>query len=339
MQDIRLVGNDGEYLNLETQSGDKFRLVLDESLRAAVKRDNSVQLDSVSISPREIQDAVRAGMSAEEVATKHSVPLDYVDKFALTVIDEIGHIIASAQAVRIAVSPDRYSETAQMEFGEVISERIAAIGGKGLDWSAVKFEGMPWQVTVTYKLSDEQISAIWSFDQRKLVLSPENEAAVKFSSGAHGTNASTTIDRSEEPIATQVISLPQPAPVEEPERAPVVAVVPDIAPVSAIEELTRASISEFHAPESDDEAPLTATADLLEALRKKRAEAQRSETTTSVPEAQSAERNLASVDELVPVDEVPPVEEVAPNPVTPAKKGRPSMPSWDEIVFGTKTDD
>jgi hypothetical protein len=205
---------------------------------------------------------------------------------------------------------------------------------------------MPWQVTVTYQLSDEQISAIWSFDQRKLVLSPENEAAVKFSSGAHGTNASTAIDRSEEPIAKQVISLPQPAPVEEPERAPVVAVVPDIAPVSAIEELTRASISEFQAPESDDaqapdrdEAPLTATADLLEALRKKRAEAQRSETTKSVPEAQSAEPNLASVDELVPVEEIPPVEEVAPNPVTPAKKGRPSMPSWDEIVFGTKTDD
>jgi transposase len=46
MQDIRLVGNDGEYLNLETQSGDKFRLVLDESLRAAVKRDKSVQLVS-----------------------------------------------------------------------------------------------------------------------------------------------------------------------------------------------------------------------------------------------------------------------------------------------------
>ena len=352
MQDIRFVGNDGEYLNLETQSGDKFRLVLDESLRAAVKRDNSVHLDSVSISPREIQDAVRSGMSAEEVATKHSVPLDYVEKFALTVVDEIGHIIASAQAVRIAVAPDRYSETAQIEFGEVISERIAALGGKSIGWSAVKFEGLPWQVTVTYELSGEQVSAVWSFDQRKLVLSPENETAVKFSSGAHGTNASAAIGRSEELIATQVISLPQPAPVEEPERAPVVAAVPDIAPVSAIEELTRASISEHQTPAQgneqapeNDETPLSATADLLEALRKKRAEAQRSETAKPEPEATSPEPKIAVVEEIAsaaeiaPVEVIAPVEEVAPIPVAPAKKGRPSMPSWDEIVFGTKTED
>ena len=336
MQDIRLVGNDGEYLNLETQSGDKFRLVLDESLRAAVKRDNTAQLDTINISPREIQDAVRAGESPESVAAKNSIPLDYVEKFALTVIDEMGHIVASAQAVRIAVNADRYSEATQLEFGEVVAERIQALNGKNATWSAIKHEGSPWQVTVSYETDGKPVAAIWSFDQRKLILSPENEVAVKFSTGNH---ASAPKARTEEPNATQVISLPTAVSIEEDEpvtpvitSVPGIAAVPDITPVSAIEELTRASVSDFVADEvQSEESPLSATADLLEALRKKRAQA-----------SVAAEPEVAEVAEVVEAAEEPktlPVEEIAPAPIAPVKKGRPSMPSWDEIVFGTKTED
>jgi Protein of unknown function (DUF3071) len=341
MQDIRLVGNDGEYLNLETQSGDKFRLVLDENLRAAVKRDSSVQLDSISISPREIQDAVRAGATAEEVATQHSVPLEYVEKFALTVIDEIGHIVASAQAVRISVTADRYSEATQLEFGEVVSERIASLNGKNTAWSAVKQEGAPWQVTVSYEIDGKAVQATWAFDQRKLILSPENEVAIKFATGNH---AAAPKARVEEPNLTQVITLPTVA-VEEsaPPVAPIIASVPNIAPVSAIEELTRASVSAHEVAQQEQEAevptmeaeasevPLSATADLLEALRKKRAAA----AATPEPVAEPVEP-VEEATQLVAESSEP---EQAPAPITPAKKGRPSMPSWDEIVFGTKTDD
>ena len=340
MQDIRLVGNDGEYLNLETQTGDKFRLVLDDSLRAAVKRDTSIQLDSIGISPREIQDAVRAGQSPESVATEHSVPLDYVQKFALTVIDEIGHIVASAQAVRIAVNADRYSEATQLEFGEVVAERIQALNGKNTTWSAVKLDGSPWQVTVSYEIDGKPVAAVWSFDQRKLILSPDNEVAVKFATGNH---AATSKARVEETNLTQVISLPTTVEVEDDEPvAPVIASVPDIAPVvevppiSAIEQLTRASVSTHEdVVEPAEESPLSATADLLEALRKKRAQA--TEAVQAIePVAEEALREV--VTESTPTPEAP-VTEVAPAPIAPAKKGRPSMPSWDEIVFGTKTED
>jgi hypothetical protein len=342
MQDIRLVGNDGEYLNLETQSGDKFRLVLDDTLRSAVKRDSSVQLDSISISPREIQDAVRAGASAQQVSEKHSVPLDYVEKFALTVVDEIGHIIASARSVRIAVAADRYSESTQVEFGEVVAERIATSGGKNATWSAVKFEGLPWQVTVTFDSDGDgdASAAIWSFDQRKLVLSPDNSLAVKLSVGEQSSAVTTAklrpIEVVSEAIAedaqTQVIALPIVASLPEVSEAPSLMVV------SSIEELTKVTLEAAEASVSDatpDEVeiePLSATADLLEALRKKRADATKAaEPKLDVVETAGAE----------PENEVasPTIEEIAPAPVVAAKKGRPSMPSWDEIVFGTKTDD
>lgn len=347
MQDIRLVDNDGEYLNLETQGGEKFRLVLDDSLRSAIKRETQISLDSVSISPREIQDEVRAGSSAEEVANKHSVPLDYVEKFALTVVDEIGHIIASAQAVRISVEADRYSEATQVEFGEVLESRLRANEATNASWSASKREGSPWMVSVTYDSPQGSKSAIWSFDQRKLVLSPENEAAVKLSAGDFSAVTSSPKLRQLEPTvdSTKVIELPRVEADEPIIEAPVY--IAPVAPVSSIEELTRSSLQAVE--EAVEEVQrvefeaLSPTADLLEALRKKRANANAASPvgsealSESQPDFRDAEAPVDSVEANgSPVE----VEEAAPAPVTPpAKKGRPSMPSWDEIVFGTKTDD
>jgi hypothetical protein len=345
MQDIRLVGNDGEYLNLETQDGDKFRLVLDETLRSAVKRDSSVQLDSISISPREIQDAVRAGATAEEVSAKYSVPLDYVEKFALTVVDEIGHIIASAQSVRIAIAADRYSHATQLEFGEVVSDRISIAGGDNISWSACKHEGSPWQVTVSYEISGSPEAAKWAFDQRKLILSPENDVAVKYSAGDHESSVSTPKLRPIEPATenTQVIDLPL-VTADQPVVTP-----PTLHAVSAIEELTKSSLEAVEAladeMTTDSPQPLSATADLLEALRRKRAETAKSSSAIEAPAEKGEAAGPSKVEaqpSAVPAADSPvaPVEELEPTPITPStKKGRPSMPSWDEIVFGTKTED
>jgi Protein of unknown function (DUF3071) len=343
MQDIRLVDNDGEYLNLETQGGEKFRLVLDDSLRSAIKRDSQVSLDSVSISPREIQDEVRAGSSAEDVASRHSVPLDYVEKFALTVVDEIGHIIASAQAVRISVEADRYSEATQVEFGEVLESRLRTNDASNVFWSASKREGAPWMVSVSYDSPQGSKSAVWSFDQRKLILSPENEAAVKLSAGDFSAVTSSPKLRQLEPSvdATKVIELTR-VEADEPTRE-----APDysqpVAAVSSIEELTRSSLQAVEDAVVEEPRALSPTADLLEALRKKRASANASspvepegvsETEPHSPSADAVEDSAQSTDSAATVEEVAPA---SVNP--PAKKGRPSMPSWDEIVFGTKTDD
>ncbi len=334
MQDIRLVDNDGEYLNLETQGGEKYRLVLDDSLRSAIKRDTSSQLDAVSISPREIQDEVRAGATAEEVAEKHSVPLDYVEKFALTVVDEIGHIIASAQTVRISVEADRYSEATQVEFGEILEGRLKKAGAKNVVWSASKGEGRPWAVSVSYELSDGSNSAVWSFDQRKLVLSPENDAAVKMSAADFSANTSAPKLKQVEPPAesTKIIELPRVESEREVIAAPVVAPVPEATTVSPIEELTKRSLKAVEdPPTSDVQAPLNETSDLFEALRLSR---------------ESEERPGKHAPTLGKLVQPEANEELEPNyeqdaaPTAPAaRKGRPSIPSWDEIVFGTKADD
>jgi hypothetical protein len=326
MQDIRLVDNDGEYLNLETQGGEKFRLVLDDSLRSAIKRESPINLDNLNISPREIQDEVRAGSTAEEVAAKHDVPLDYVEKFSLTVEDEIGHVIASAKTVRISVEADRYSEATQIEFAEVLEGRLRKANAINLTWKATKHEGSPWIVALSYDLSEGPASALWSFDQRRLVLSPENETAIKLSAGDFAAAVSAPklreVELVEEP--TRVIDLPR---TEELKPETQVS-IPSIVPPSAIEELTRSSLLAVQEPSEEVvEQELSPTADLLEALRRKR--------------ASSASAPVEESDEVLDVQSVEDVEdEIKAAPVVPAsKKSRPSMPSWDEIVFGTKTED
>lgn len=336
MQDIRFVDSDGEYLNLETQGGEKFRLILDDTLRSAIKRESQVQLDTVSISPREIQDLVRSGLSAADVASSHSVPLDYVEKFALTVVDEIGHIIASAKTVRISVEADRYSEATQLEFGEILEGRLRKADATNIHWSATKLEGEPWMVSVSYLSAHENRTANWSFDQRKLVLSPENESAVKLSAGDFAASPSTPKLRRVEETAenTRVIDLPRVDIVSETESS---AEASAPATVSSIEELTRSSLQSV-TDEAEGEnviaEPLSPTADLLEALRKKRIAA------TEAPIADSASVATDPEPKAPELVSEPEVEEIDPAPIAPAaKKGRPSMPSWDEIVFGTKADD
>ena len=80
------------------------------------------------------------------------------------------------------------------------------------------------------------------------------------------------------------------------------------------------------------------TADLLEALRRRRGE--REAPSFDEDLGQSASVHVVEFD--LEIDESPIEPEPAPRQRTGgfgAKKGRPSMPSWDEIVFGARSDD
>lgn len=296
MDDIRINSVDSDYLVLETQDGQQFRLLNDEALTSAVRKVSSGSQTQNLITPREIQEAVRSGVTVDSLVSSSGATYEFIEKFAAPVLDELAHIIESASAVRF--SPDAKGESES--FGAMISAKLQSKNASAVTWSASRIDLGQWQVSVHYELSSGTELAKWSFDSRHLVLVPLDEPAMALS--RHSQTPAGFLTSPSTPPATS----------------------PDLAPAAPVK---LAVVTEAHIePEETPSEPtnLSATADLLQALRQKRAQAQE----------ESAQEPVA--DKAVSADDT---ETVLPEKQAEPKKGRAAMPSWDQIVFGTKTDD
>lgn len=361
MQELRYLKIDGEYLVAESESGESFRILVDDVLRKAVRKEPAASIATTTISPREIQLEVRAGMGLAELAAKSGAPLDYIEKFAAPVIDELAHVVQSALSVRITIAGDRYSETIQAEFGEVIANRLAAQGIIDQFWSSRKAENGSWLVTCHVQ---EQL-ATWSFDSRKLSLSPENELAVKLSTQQVVADSPIPKLRTLDSEPTQVpaafaAQTSELAVTQEFEGViPFGRSKPAEAPTEAVVEAA-AKLAEPAEPAAPGSPALgeelANTADLLDALRKKRMQREEVSQIIDLPAEQpiAVPENTFTQDtaviEVVQTETSPEVaaepealtkeatEPEAPVEAKP-KKGRAAVPSWNDIVFGTKTDE
>ena len=88
MQDLRLIGvhEDGQHLLLADADGGRYRLALDDALRAAARRDRprlgqlQIEIEG-GLRPRDVQALVRRGLSTEEVADRAGWTVEKVRRF------------------------------------------------------------------------------------------------------------------------------------------------------------------------------------------------------------------------------------------------------------------
>lgn len=320
MKDIRFLGSDGDFLLLEDSEGQKFRLLLDQPLRSAIRNDVPQMLDQPRLSPREIQEEIRVGRSIEDIVQASGAPVDYVMKFAQPVLDELNHAVLNALTVRLEVPGDRFNNPTTREFGEIIKARLAASGAGIEKWSAMKAPEHGFYIYCEYELDNRQFKATWLYDPKRLALIPENEAAISLSSGDRIATPAPKLRPVQTPASEFTSSL-----------ADTVEIVHD--PPQASPVLTEQSTAPSEL--------ISDTADLLEALRKKRNERETFEDSDSAPQTDflsivpDFEEQETFVEEDISQDP-PEITQDAP----PAnRRGRASIPSWDEIVFGTKTED
>ena len=316
MSDLRIHSTDGEHLVLESQDGTRHRLLIDEALRSAI-RNNSVATNSqISLTPREIQSAIRGGSSVDELISKSGDPRDYVEKFAQPVIDELTHVLVTALGVRISVAGDRYNEVSQTEFGEIIASRLHASGVTNHSWSTHRDENHSWQIEVSYSLSGANQKGIWSFDLKKLLLSPENDNAVTLST------------------QNQLTPPPKLIPVEAPSAVTVAdtAALPDTQRLETVIPIGRAN-DRVQIEKPAVESKVAESKDLLDALKKKREERAAEAAVTQTVEISNDDVTEAEAPQISPVDEP------EPSPAPVRRSGRPSIPSFDEIVQGTKSEE
>ncbi|MEY4980749.1 MAG: hypothetical protein RL174_87, partial [Actinomycetota bacterium] len=146
MDDIRLVETGDEFLVLETATGERYRLLLDDQVRTAAKRTISSKTVSETMSPREIQEKIRSGTSVSHLVSITGLDAELIEKFAAPVLDEIAFVVASAQSIRLSIAGTRPNTTEHVEFGEVIAGRLRASGASDSEWQAIKLEGSAWRV-------------------------------------------------------------------------------------------------------------------------------------------------------------------------------------------------
>jgi uncharacterized protein YqeY len=343
MRELRLVGVEDGAVTLEALDGEKLKLPIDEQVRAAVRNAAINATSSLALSPREIQDRIRSGETIADIVASSGVNEDFVTKFAQPVMDELAHVIASALAIRITITGDRFNDPTQVEFGDLIQERLAANSAQDITWSSRRIAGGTWQLECNYTIANHRAQSVWLYEPRRFHLAPENEAAIALSNA----------DSIDGPIAklrslntvTETQSTPSNAP----------------AAFRKDTEVSQPSESETNA------ANTGTTTTLLDEIRKRR-ESQSEASSESVHEAVAEENEEVGVDEdLVHefIDEVvdepfeldvveditdvadepaqepqieEPTQDAQPEEPQP-KKSRASMPSWDEIVFGTKADE
>lgn len=176
MQDLKLVGvhDDGEHLVLSTPDGQKYLLVVDDALRAAVRLDRA-RLSQLQIEhegrlrPRDIQARIRAGQTAAEIAAAAGLPVELIRRFEGPVLAEREFVVRQAQAVRI-----RHARGGSATLGEVVSERLAAraVEEDAQVWDSWRGDDGVWMVSLTFAAGSRQRQARWSYDAQLRHVTP-----------------------------------------------------------------------------------------------------------------------------------------------------------------------
>ena len=181
MRPVRFVAlaDDGQSLVLRDEAGRILTLALDETVTAALRRETAATQGQLSIemeaalSPRDIQSKIRSGESAEEVARRANVPLDKVLRFAGPVLQERAAVAQMARHTRLRTSEDG------AQLGTVVDARLS---GHGVDtdavvWDAYRKDDGTWRVTASWPSGKATAHAYWDLDRPRTVVSPGDDMA------------------------------------------------------------------------------------------------------------------------------------------------------------------
>ena len=170
MDDLSLVGvhDDGEHLLVAGPNGQRFRLRVDDALRAAVRRDRArlsqLQLESEGrLRPKEIQARIRAGETAEEVAEAAGLALEHVRKYEGPVLAEREYVADQARQVRVR----RGAAAGTGEsLGEMVAERLIQreVDLERVIWDAWRGEDGTWTVALDFQAGSSVRQARWTYN-------------------------------------------------------------------------------------------------------------------------------------------------------------------------------
>lgn len=348
MPELRVVAvsNDGTRLVLKAADSTEYTLPIDERLRAAVRGDRprlgQIEIEVEShLRPRDIQARIRAGATAEEVAQMAGIPVDRVRRFEGPVLAERAFMAERARKTPVR----RPGENSGPPLGEAVQERLLLRGAEKdtVQWDSWRRDDGTWEVLLVYRVAGEPHSASWTYDPpRRLVQAVDDEARSLI-----GESDDLAAPEPSFPFVPRIARLPRDRPLDRPgdrERPSLPAQASEPA-----EESTAATASASASGERDSltsllEAVPSFRGDLVvpERAPEPAAEEPESEPEAEEPPAPAASAGSAYADVLMPrsvgshrdrligsTDRQAEADGVRPG-------RRAAVPSWDEIVFGTR---
>jgi hypothetical protein len=358
MQNLTPVGlsQDGRRLLLVSPSGEEFAVPVDTRLRAALRGDNArlgqleMKMES-ALRPRDIQARIRAGESAEDVATAAQTTVDAIMGFAGPVLAERAHVAQTALKASVRRRSGESSsagtslgEAAELFFGD------HTLHDEDVEWDAWRRPDGRWALVATYAIEGQPRTAEFSHDlPGRYVVAENDEARIltgelrepdsRRPAGARAAQArrlSSVPSQDELPLGDDAIELVREPAADEPTDLDVehTVEVPDPTADTADADWMAAADSptlDSPADVSDDRS-----GDGSSYLAGSSSDDQRD--AGALPDAEPAAAPPAGeVDDTTdagpgtePVADAPAVDAPAP----PKKKSRSSVPSWDEIMFG-----
>ncbi|MGW7386780.1 septation protein SepH [Streptomyces sp. NPDC054794] len=338
MPELRVVAvsNDGTRLVLKAADATEYTLPIDERLRAAVRGDRprlgQIEIEVEShLRPRDIQARIRAGATAEEVAQLAGIPVDRVRRFEGPVLAERAFMAERARKTPVR----RPGENSGPLLGEAVQERLLLRGAEKdtVQWDSWRRDDGTWEVLLVYRVAGEPHSASWTYDPpRRLVQAVDDEARSLI-----GESDDLAAPEPSFPFVPRIARLPRDRPLDrspDRERAALPTQASEPAEESTGERDSLTSLLEavpsfrgdMVVPERPAETP----------------EEPPAEPVAEEPPAPAASAGSAYADVLMPrsvgshrdrlvgaTDRQAEADGVRPG-------RRAAVPSWDEIVFGTR---
>nr|WSY51148.1 septation protein SepH [Streptomyces sp. NBC_00886] len=336
MPELRVVAvsNDGTRLVLKAADSTEYTLPIDERLRAAVRGDRprlgQIEIEVEShLRPRDIQARIRAGASAEEVAQLAGIPVDRVRRFEGPVLAERAFMAERARKTPVR----RPGENAGPQLGEAVQERLLLRGAEKdtVQWDSWRRDDGTWEVLLVYRVAGEPHSASWTYDPpRRLVQAVDDEARSLI---GESDDLAATPEPSF-PFVPRIARLPRDRPLDRALERPERPVLPPPEPVEESERDSLTSLLEavpsfrgdMVVPERPPETPEEPTVEPeAEEPPAPAASAGSAYADVLMPRSVGSHRDrlIGSTDRQAEADGVRPGR-------------RAAVPSWDEIVFGTR---
>ncbi|MFJ8149147.1 septation protein SepH [Streptomyces sp. NPDC096048] len=347
MPELRVVAvsNDGTRLVLKAADSTEYTLPIDERLRAAVRGDRprlgQIEIEVEShLRPRDIQARIRAGATAEEVAQMAGIPVDRVRRFEGPVLAERAFMAERARKTPVR----RPGENSGPPLGEAVQERLLLRGADKdtVQWDSWRRDDGTWEVLLVYLVAGEPHSASWTYDPpRRLVQAVDSEARALI-----GETDDLAAPEPSFPFVPRIARLPRDRPLdrtldreqrERPSLPP--------APSEPAEEPTTAATAsaERDSLTSLLEAVPSFRGDLVVPERAPEpAEEPVEEPELEEPPAPAASAGAAYADVLMPRSVASHRDRLTGSTDRQAEADgvrpgrRAAVPSWDEIVFGTR---